>query len=125
MIRNKTKSAKKSKVNNSRKSKVNNSRKSKVNNSRKSKKYKSKNLIGGSNKNSKKKQCPPNMKPSKLPNGEILCIGRCPHSGGIVTYKPKLDKLSCNLHGAQFEKSGKVILGSGPATSNVKVVKLK
>ena len=84
-----------------------------------------KNLIGGSNNKSNKKQCPPNMKQSKLPNGEIICIGRCPHSGGIVTYKPKLDKLVCNLHGAQFEKSGKVIHGSGPATSNVKVVKLK
>ena len=93
--------------------------------SKKYRKYKAKNLIGGSNKNSKKKQCPPNMKLSKLPNGEVLCIGRCPHSGGIVTYKPKLDKLVCNLHGAQFEKSGKVIHGSGPANSNVKVVKLK
>ena len=116
MVRNKTRSAKKSKANNVRKTKRN---------VRKYKKYKSKNLIGGSNKNSKKKQCPPNMTSSKLPNGDIICIGRCPHSGGIVTYKPKLDKLSCNLHGAQFEKTGKVILGSGPATSNVKVVKLK
>lgn len=94
--------------------------------SNKYRKYNRKNLIGGSKNNSKKKkQCPPNMKSSKLPNGDILCIGRCPHSGGIVTYKPKLDKLVCNLHGAQFEKSGKVILGSGPANSNVKVVKLK
>ena len=72
----------------------------------------------------KKIKCPKHFKKLKLKN-KMICVGRCPHSGGIVTYKPKLDKLSCNLHGAQFEKTGKVILGSGPATSNVKVVKLK
>ena len=65
------------------------------------------------------------MNRQKLPNGDIICIGRCPHSGGKVVYVPKLDKLKCSLHGAQFEKSGKVILGTGPAQSNVKVKKAK
>ena len=66
--------------------------------------------------------CPPGMEKVKINKG-ILCVGRCPHSGGPIYYNPKLDKLVCKWHGAQFSKSGKVL--APPAQSNLKVKKLK
>ena len=66
-------------------------------------------------------KCPPNMTPINADN-ELLCVGRCPHSGGPIYYNPKLDKLVCKWHGSQFTKKGKVLIP--PATSNLKVKKL-
>jgi nitrite reductase/ring-hydroxylating ferredoxin subunit len=54
---------------------------------------------------------------------KVFFVGRCPHSGGPIYYNPKLDKLVCKWHGAQFSKSGKVL--APPAQSNLKVKKLK
>jgi Rieske Fe-S protein len=65
--------------------------------------------------------CPPNMEKVNTNEG-TLCVGRCPHSGGPIYYNPKLDKLVCKWHGAQFSKSGKVL--APPAQSNLKVKKL-
>ena len=72
-------------------------------------------------KSKKKQTCPPNMTPINA-NKELLCVGRCPHSGGPIYYNPKLDKLVCKWHGSQFTKKGKVLVP--PATSNLKVKKL-
>jgi Rieske Fe-S protein len=70
---------------------------------------------------SKSKSCPPNMMPVKVKK-ELLCVGRCPHSGGPIIYNPKLDKFVCKWHGSQFSTSGKVL--TPPANSNLKVKKL-
>ena len=70
---------------------------------------------------SKSKSCPPNMMPVKVKNS-LLCVGRCPHSGGPIIYNPKIDKFVCKWHGSQFTTSGKVL--TPPANSNLKVKKL-
>jgi Rieske Fe-S protein len=100
----------------------------------KSNSQKSKSKSKGKNSISKKSQkkrpsksnssltCPPGMEQVKTNEG-VLCVGRCPHSGGPIYYNPKLDKLVCKWHGAQFSKSGKVL--APPAQSNLKVKKLK
>ena len=77
-----------------------------------------------SNKNKKalnKNKCPPNMNPIKIKD-ELLCVGRCPHSGGPIYYNPKLDKLVCKWHGSQFTKKGKVL--TPPAMTNLSVKKI-
>ena len=94
------------------------SKKNKSNTQKKKKSVNKKNTKSNSNKQS----CPPGMEPIKTNEG-ILCVGRCPHSGGPIYYNPKLDKLVCKWHGAQFSKSGKVL--APPAQSNLKVKKLK
>lgn len=66
--------------------------------------------------------CPPGMEKVKT-NKSILCVGRCPHSGGPIYYNPKLDRLVCKWHGAQFTESGEVLVP--PAKSNLKVKKVK
>jgi len=65
-----------------------------------------------------KNKCPPNMTPIKV-KGQLICVGRCPHSGGPIYYNPKLDKLICKWHGSQFSLSGKV--ETPPANSNLNV----
>ncbi len=67
------------------------------------------------------KTCPPGMEKVNT-NEDIICVGRCPHSGGPIYYNPTLDKLVCKWHGAQFTKKGKVL--KPPAQSNLKVKKL-
>ena len=67
-------------------------------------------------------KCPPGMEKVKT-NKSILCVGRCPHSGGPIYYNPKLDRLVCKWHGAQFTETGKVL--APPATTNLKVKKVK
>ena len=67
------------------------------------------------------KTCPPGMEEVNTNEG-IICVGRCPHSGGPIYYNPKLDKLVCKWHGAEFTKKGKVL--KPPAQSNLKVKKL-
>ena len=94
---------------------------SEKNKSKLQKKKKSTKKKVGSNSNNKQ-ICPPGMEKIKTNDG-ILCVGRCPHSGGPIYYNPKLDKLVCKWHGAQFNKSGKVL--APPAKSNLKVKKLK
>jgi Rieske Fe-S protein len=75
-----------------------------------------------SNKN-KKLECPQGMTELKTPKG-LLCVGRCPHSGGPIYYNPKTDKLVCKWHGSQFDpNSGKVL--TPPAQSSVKIIKKK
>ena len=72
---------------------------------------------------SKSKSCPPNMMPVKVKNS-LLCVGRCPHSGGIIKYDPSTKDLKCMMHGSRFDaKTGKVKMGSGPAVSNLKIIK--
>ena len=61
------------------------------------------------------------MNPVKI-KGELICVGRCPHSGGPIYYNPKLDKLVCKWHGSQFSLTGKV--ETPPAASNLKVKKI-
>tara|TARA_B100001121_G_C18571610_1_gene565273 strand:- start:572 stop:871 length:300 start_codon:yes stop_codon:yes gene_type:complete len=58
----------------------------------------------------KKVVCPNGLKKIKL-KGETICVGRCPHSGGEIFYKPKIKKLECSLHQALFETNGKYISG--------------
>ena len=72
-------------------------------------------------KSNKAKSCPPNMTPTNV-NKEVICVGRCPHSGGPIYYNPKLNKLICKWHGSQFSLGGKVL--TPPASSNLKVKKL-
>ena len=60
------------------------------------------------------------MNPLKI-KGELICVGRCPHSGGPIYYNPKLDKLVCKWHGSQFSLSGKV--ETPPANKNLKIKK--
>ena len=83
-----------------------------------------KSLKGGSKKHnkSKKQKCPPNMTPLNVKK-ELICVGRCPHSGGPIFYNPKLDKFVCKWHGSQFTLGGKVL--TPPAFSNLKVKKIK
>ena len=94
-------------------------------------KKKNQNSSSKKNKNStsnKKKQsssvkkivCPNGLKQIKL-KGETICVGRCPHSGGEIFYKPKIKKLECNLHQALFETNGKYI--SGPPMGQNLLVK--
>ena len=107
------------------KSKARNNRNSKANNAKKTKSRNNRNSKSRNNRNSKANKslkCPPNMTPINA-NNELLCVGKCPHSGGPIYYNPKLDKLVCKWHGSQFTKQGKVLMP--PATSNVKVKKLK
>ena len=66
--------------------------------------------------------CPNKLKKIKS-NGETICVGRCPHSGGEIFYKPKIKKLECNLHQALFEPNGKYISGP-PMGQNLFVKKL-
>ena len=68
----------------------------------------------------KKIICPNGLKQIKL-KGETICVGRCPHSGGEIFYKPKIKKLECNLHQALFETNGKYI--SGPPEGQNLLVK--
>jgi Rieske Fe-S protein len=70
---------------------------------------------------SKSKKCPPNMTPIKI-NKELMCVGKCPHSGGPIFYNPKLNKLVCKWHGSQFSLKGKVELP--PANTNLKIKKM-
>ena len=102
--------------------------------SRKSQKLKSKNKNSIFKKSQKKRRtknksksnssltCPPGMEKVKT-NKSVLCVGRCPHSGGPIYYNPKLDRLVCKWHGAQFTENGKVL--APPATTNLKVKKVK
>ena len=78
-------------------------------------------MVSKNSKSNSKKECPPNMNPIKT-KGDLLCVGRCPHSGGPIYYNPKLDKLVCKWHGSQFSLSGKV--ETPPAASNLKIKKL-
>lgn len=82
-------------------------------------KKKSSNKKSSNKKNSIK--CPPNMDRIKV-NNDILCVGRCPHSGGPIYYNPKLDKLVCKWHGSQFSKKGKVL--TPPASSNLNIKRM-
>lgn len=71
----------------------------------------------------KQKECPPNMSKIKTQSG-LLCVGKCPHSGGPIYYNPSTDKLVCKWHGSQFDsKSGKVL--TPPAQSKLKIIKQK
>jgi Rieske Fe-S protein len=106
-----TKSNTKSKSNTTSKTKTNTTSKSNTTSKTKTKTLKSK----------KKQTCPPNMTPINA-NNELLCVGKCPHSGGPIYYNPKLDKLVCKWHGSQFTKTGKLL--QPPATKNLKVKKL-
>lgn len=72
--------------------------------------------------NKQQKSCPKHMTTIKIKK-DTLCIGRCPHSGGLIYYNPTLDKLVCKLHGSQFDKKGKVL--TPPALSNLLVHKAK
>ena len=60
------------------------------------------------------------MKAHKTPNG-IICVGRCPHSGGPIYYNPTTDKFICKWHGSQFTRKGKVL--TPPAMSNLNISK--
>lgn len=71
---------------------------------------------------SKSKKCPPNMNPLKTRKG-LICVGKCPHSGGPIYYNPKIDKFICKWHGSHFTTSGKVL--TPPAMTNLKIKKLK
>ena len=73
--------------------------------------------------NSKKVKCVPGTSPITV-NGKKICVGRCPHSGGIIKYDPSTKDLKCMMHGSRFDaKTGKVKMGSGPAVSNLKIIK--
>ena len=86
--------------------------------------HKKKNNQKNNIKNSKKDKtkCPPNMAPLKTKDG-LLCVGKCPHSGGPIYYNPSIDKLVCKWHGSQFKTSGKVL--TPPAIENLKIKKIK
>ena len=73
--------------------------------------------------NSKKVKCVPGTSPLTV-NGKQMCVGRCPHSGGLIKYDPVTKDLKCMMHGSRFDaKTGKVKMGSGPAVSNLKIIK--
>ena len=73
--------------------------------------------------NSKKVKCVPGTSPITV-NGKKICVGRCPHSDGIIKYDPSTKDLKCMMHGSRFDaKTGKVKMGSGPAVSNLKIIK--
>jgi Rieske Fe-S protein len=108
---------------NNRKTNTRSKTKSKSNSNRKSKSKSNNNRNSNKTRKSNSSlKCPPNMTPINT-NNELLCVGRCPHSGGPIYYNPKLDKLVCKWHGSQFTKKGKVLVP--PATSNLNVKKLK
>ena len=86
------------------------------------KKSQKKRTIKNKSKSNSSLKCPPGMEKVKT-NKSILCVGRCPHSGGPIYYNPKLDRLVCKWHGAQFTDTGKVL--APPATTNLKVKKVK
>ncbi len=74
-----------------------------------------------SQKNTKLK-CPPNMRKLKT-DGELLCVGVCPHSGGPIYYNPKLKRLVCKWHGSQFDsKTGAVL--TPPAKTKLPIKRL-
>ena len=74
-------------------------------------------------KNSKKVKCVAGTSPLTV-NGKQMCVGRCPHSGGLIKYDPVTKDLKCMMHGSRFDaKTGKVKMGSGPAVSNLKIIK--
>ena len=54
-------------------------------------KLKSKKRKQKQKKSKKKNICLHGLKPIKIKN-EIICVGRCPHSGGEIFYKPKIKK---------------------------------
>ena len=88
-------------------------------------KYKNKNKTLKSKTKSLKKNnvCPPGMEKIKT-NEDVLCVGKCPHSGGPIYYNPKLDKLVCKWHGSQFmPQTGKNL--TPPAQSYLKIKKFK
>jgi len=96
---------------------------------RKIKSNKRKNSKSKSNSNKNKKnnstkvKCVPGTSPLTV-NGKKICVGRCPHSGGIIKYDPSTKDLKCMMHGSRFDaKTGKVKMGSGPAVSNLKIIK--
>ena len=61
--------------------------------------------------NSKKVKCVPGTSPLTI-NGKKICVGRCPHSGGIIKYDPSTKDLKCMMHGSRFDaKTGKVKMG--------------
>ena len=71
--------------------------------------------------NSKKVKCNPGTSLINV-NGKKMCVGRCPHSGGIIKYDPVTKDLKCQLHGSRFDsKTGKIKLGTGPAVSHLKI----
>ena len=91
-------------------------------NRRKNSKSKS-NLKKNKKNNSKKVKCVPGTSPLTV-NGKKICVGRCPHSGGIIKYDPSTKDLKCMMHGSRVDaKTGKVKMGSGPAVSNLKIIK--
>ena len=97
-------------------------RKVKRTNSRKNSKSKNKSKKNKGN-NSKKVKCVPGTTPL-IVNGRQICVGRCPHSGGLIKYDPITKDLKCMMHGSRFDaKTGKVKMGSGPAVSNLKIIK--
>ena len=71
-----------------------------------------------SNKSKKKilPKCDKNLKILDIEDS-FLCVGRCPHAGGDMMLSKDKKKLVCKLHGSQFNLKGKVIEGTGPATS--------
>ena len=72
--------------------------------------------------NSKKVNCIAGTSPITV-NGRKICVGRCPHSGGIIKYDPSTKDLKCMMHGSRFDaKTGKVKMGTGPAVSNLKII---
>jgi Rieske Fe-S protein len=72
--------------------------------------------------NKKKHKCFSGMSPIKTPDG-IICVGKCPHSGGPIYYNPATDKFICKWHGSQFTRKGKVL--TPPAMSNLQIKKPK
>lgn len=106
-----------------RKSLKSKSRNSNRNNNRSRSRSKSRNSNRNSNRKNtnNSKKCPPNMNMITM-GSEKICVGRCPHSGGLIYYDPKADKLICKLHGSMFTKKGKVL--TPPAMSNLTIKKL-
>ena len=46
------------------------------------------------------------------------------NGGGLIKYDPITKDLKCMMHGSRFDaKTGKVKMGSGPAVSNLKIIK--
>ena len=87
------------------------------------KQVKSKSKGKSKSKKNPKNVCLNGLKPIKI-NNEVVCVGRCPHSGGEIFYKPKIKKLECNLHKALFHPNGKYISGP-PMGENLFVKKAR
>ena len=84
--------------------------------------YKKKNVGAKKSKKNTKLSCPPNMSKLKT-DGELLCVGVCPHSGGPIYYNPKLKRLVCKWHGSQFDsKTGAVL--TPPAKTKLPIKRL-